>query len=137
MGLVFCTAGEDPAVLGEPATAEPGGLLSLSCRMATPGQLVITFAGELDVASAEHALSYVRGVIDWHQASVVLDLASLNFCDARGLGTLVRMYKHAEQAGRALRLMSPQRQVLTIMRVTGLDRQLMVKPCEPTGHVAC
>jgi anti-sigma B factor antagonist len=136
MGLVFCTAGGDPGPPGEPATAEPGGLLSLSSSTPAPGQVVITFTGELDLASAEHALSYVQGVIDRHQASVVLDLASLKFCDARGLGTLVRMYKYAEQAGCALRLRSPQPRVLMIMRVTGLDSELMVQPCDLIGHVA-
>ena len=121
---------------GEAAAAQPGELLSLSSGPAPTGA-VVTFTGELDLASAEQAFGYVRDVIDQHNTLVVLDLASLSFCDARGLGTLVRLNRYAGQAGCALRLMSPRPWLLEIMRLTSLDRELMVQPCDPAGLVAC
>jgi anti-sigma B factor antagonist len=121
---------------GEAAAAQPGELLSLSSGPA-PAGAVVTFAGELDLASAEQAFGYVRDVIDRHHTLVVLDLAALSFCDARGLGTLVRLHRYAGQAGCALRLMSPRPWLLEIMRLTSLDRELTVQPCDPAGLVAC
>jgi len=116
--------------------AQPGELLSLSSGR-TPTGAVVIFTGELDLASAEQAFGYVRDVIDRHNTLVVLDLASLSFCDARGLGTLVRLNRYAGQAGCALRLMSPRPWLLEIMRLTNLDSELMVQPGDPAGRLAC
>ena len=121
---------------GEAAAAPPGELLSLSSGRAPTGAVVI-FTGELDLASAEQAFGYVRDVIDRHNTLVVLDLASLSFCDARGLGTLVRLNRYAGQAGCALRLMSPRPWLLEIMRLTNLDSELMVQPGDLAGRLAC
>jgi anti-anti-sigma factor len=110
----------------EPAVARPGGLLSLGCQVTARGEVVVTLAGELDLASAEQAFGYVRDVIDQHNGPVLLDLASVSFCDARGLGTLVRMGRYAGQAGRVLTLMSPRPQLLKIMRITGVNDALPV-----------
>jgi anti-anti-sigma factor len=126
----------DPGWPGESTTAEPGGLLSLRCGAAASA-VTITFTGELDLASAEYAFGYVRDVIDQHKALVALDLSSLSFCDARGLGALVRMSNYAGQTSCALRLVSPQPQLAKLMRITGLDSELMVRPRDPVGDVAC
>ena len=96
-GCIFGAASGTAHQRGEAATAQPGGLLSLSSGR-TPTGVVVTFTGELDLASAEQAFGYVRDVIDRHSTLVVLDLASLSFCDARGLGTLVRLNRYAGQA---------------------------------------
>jgi anti-sigma B factor antagonist len=122
---IFGATSGDRGWPGDPAAARPGGLLSLSCGMAATDTVVITVSGELDLASAEHAFGYVRAVIDRHAPRVVLDLAPLSFCDARGLDTLLRMRRYAEQAGCALRLMSPPPRLLRIMRITSLESELM------------
>jgi anti-anti-sigma factor len=137
MGWIFGAASGNAGWSGGSAAAQPGGLLSISCGMAAVGTVMISFSGELDLASAEHAFGYVRDVIDQHEALVVLDLALLSSCDARGLGALVRMSRHAGQAGCVLRLMSPQPQLVTIMRITGVDSELEVQPSDLVGHVAC
>ena len=54
--------------------------------------------GELDIASAESAVSYVRDVIDHRRGPVIVNLAALAFCDARGLAALVRRARYAEQS---------------------------------------
>jgi anti-sigma B factor antagonist len=121
------------------AAGRPGAPLSLASAR-TPAGVVVTFCGELDLASAERAFGYVRDVIDRYGTTVVLDLASLSFCDARGLGALVRMNSYAAQAGCALRLMSPPPRLLEIMSLTNLDSELIVQPAEPrypAGRLAC
>jgi anti-sigma B factor antagonist len=87
--------------------------------------VVVGLRGELDIVSAEVAVSYVRDVIDRCGGPVVVDLTALAFCDARGLGALLRMASYAERAGCEFRLASPRPPVVQIMRITGLDRRFL------------
>ena len=84
--------------------------------------------GELDILSAEVAVSYVRDVIDRHRGPVIVDLTALTFCDARGLAALVRMAGYAEQKGCPFRLASLSPPLVKIMRITGLDRRFLTSP---------
>ena len=43
--------------------------------------------------------AHVTDVIDRHRGPVTVNLAALNFCDARGLAALVRMAGYAERKG--------------------------------------
>lgn len=107
-----------------PAThrgAEPVQL-ELSCRTEEDGSQVISVTGELDIATADQAYTYITDVIDCWPAPVSVDLAGLTFCDASGLGALSRVARHARQAGRQLTLMSARPSLVKIMRITGLDR---------------
>jgi anti-sigma B factor antagonist len=96
--------------------------LELSCRTEADGSQVISVTGELDIATAEQAYTYISDVIDGWPGPVSVDLAGLTFCDASGLGALARVARHAREAGRALRLVSARPPLLKIMRITGLDR---------------
>jgi len=96
--------------------------LELSCRTDADGYQVVTVTGELDIATAEQAYTYISGVIDDRPAPVRVDVGGVTFCDASGLGVLARIARHARQAGRQLRLTSARPSVLKIMRITGLDR---------------
>jgi anti-sigma B factor antagonist len=78
-------------------------------------------AGELDIATAEKAYSYISDIIDGGPAPVTVDLSGLTFCDASGLGVLARIARHAKQAGRQLKLSSARPSLLKLMRLTGLD----------------
>ncbi len=64
--------------------------------------------GELDIASAVLAVSYVRDVIDHRRGPVIVNLAALAFCDVRGLAALVRMARYAEQSGCPFQVTSPR-----------------------------
>jgi anti-sigma B factor antagonist len=103
-----------------PVQAEPVQL-ELSCQTGADGYQVISVTGELDIATAEQAYSYISEVIDGWQTPVSVDLSGLTFCDASGLGVLARIARHARQAGRQLRLISARPSLLKIMRITGLD----------------
>lgn len=100
--------------------------LELSSRTDGDGNQIISVTGELDIATAEHAYTYISDVIDDWLGSppgpVSVDLSGLTFCDASGLGALARIAKHARQAGRQLRLTAPRPSLLKIMRITGLDQ---------------
>lgn len=111
------------AVQGDPQRTEP---LELDHWIGSAGEATVNLRGELDIASAEAAVSYVRNVIDRHGAPVTVDLTALAFCDARGLAALLRMADYAEQAGCPFRLASPRPSLVKIMRITGLNRRFLV-----------
>lgn len=111
------------AVQGDPQGTEP---LELNHWIGSAGEATVNLRGELDIASAEAAVSYVRNVIDRHGAPVTVDLTALAFCDARGLAALLRMADYAEQAGCPFRLVSPRPSLVKIMRITGLNRRFLV-----------
>jgi anti-anti-sigma factor len=109
--------------------------LELSHRICPTGVAVVDLGGELDIASVEVAVSYVRDVIDRHRGPVIADLTALTFCDARGLAALVRMAGYAEQKGCPFRLASPSPSLVKIMRITGLDRRFLPPPVSALGRV--
>jgi anti-sigma B factor antagonist len=88
--------------------------------------------GELDIATAEQAYSYISEIIDGRPAPVTVDLSGLTFCDASGLGMLARAARYARQKGRQLMLTSARPSLLKIMRITGLDRAF--PELHPSAH---
>ena len=112
---------------------ESAAPIELSHRICPTGEAVVDLGGELDILSAEVAVSYITDVIDRHRGPVTANLAALAFCDARGLAALVRMAGYAEQKGCPFRLASPSRSLVKIMRITGLDRRFLAAPCRPDG----
>ena len=111
--------------------AEPAQL-ELSCRTGANGYQIVSVTGELDIATAEQAYSYLSEVIDGRPAPVTVDLSGLTFCDASGLGVLARAARYARQKGRQLALASARPSLLKIMRITGLDRAF--PELHPSAH---
>ena len=120
-----------PAQPAAPAPAVIPAQLELSTCTGANGYQVVSVAGELDIATAEQAYSYITEVIDGRlkgvtgptgTAPVTVDLSGVTFCDASGLGALARLARYARAAGRQLRLTSARPSVMKIIRITGLDR---------------
>ena len=99
--------------------------LELSHWVSQAGEAVVQLGGELDIVSAEAAVTYVMDVMDRHGGPVAADLSALAFCDARGLAALVRMADYAELAGCPFRLASPRPPLIKILRVTGLHHRFL------------
>jgi anti-sigma B factor antagonist len=99
--------------------------LELSTSTGDNGYQVVSVAGELDIATAEQAYSFITEVIDGRlrgSAPVTVDLSGVTFCDASGLGALARLARYARAAGRQLKLTSVRPSVMKVMRITSLDR---------------
>jgi anti-sigma B factor antagonist len=109
--------------------------LELSHQICSTGEAVVNLGGELDIVSAEVAVSYVRDVIDRHLGPVIVDLTALTFCDACGLAALVRMAGYAKQKGCPFRVASPSPSLVKIMRITGLDRRFLASRVAVLGQV--
>jgi anti-anti-sigma factor len=122
---------EEPVMAAQDmARASP---LKLSHRIRPTGEAVVELRGELDIASAEVAVSYVSDITDRHHGPVTVDLTALAFCDAQGLAALIRMASHAEEKGCPFRLASPSPSLVKIMRITGLDHKFLTSQA-PAPH---
>ncbi len=113
---------------GVDVTADGGaaaGLIQLNCRVSPDGLATVTMRGDLDLATADRTIRFIADVIDHHDGPVRADLSEVAFCDACGLGALIRVTAHAEQAGRRVELTSPSRAVTRIMRLTGVEDWLL------------
>ena len=125
-----------PIVIPEQPAATPAPVitpaqLELSTCTGANGYQVVSVAGELDIATAEQAYSFITEVIDgpvkgsrgtMGSAPVTVDLSGVTFCDASGLGALARLARYARAAGRQLKLTSARPSVMKVIRITGLDR---------------
>jgi anti-sigma B factor antagonist len=98
---------------------DPQPPLELSHRVLDTGEAAVELGGELDVATADAAFSYVRQIID-DGGPVVVSLAQVRFCDARGLHALVRMARYAQQADCPFLVTSPSPRLSRLMQITGL-----------------
>ena len=105
---------------------DPPTPLELSHRILPTGEAAVEIAGELDMDTADQAFRYVQKIIDRHRGPIVVSLAGVRFCDARGLRALVRMANRADEADCPFRVTSPSPRLTTLMRITGLDRKFLV-----------
>ena len=134
--------GSDTAVITAEVTGQGGqapsagsaetAQLELSCHTGANGYQIVSVTGELDIATAEQAYSYISEIIDGRLAPVTVDLSGLTFCDASGLGVLARTARYARQKGRQLMLASARPSLVKIMRITGLDRAF--PELHPSAH---
>jgi anti-sigma B factor antagonist len=100
-------------------------LLAMRHRVVPTGEVTADIDGELDIATAEMAVSYVTTIIDHHRGFVTINLKGLRFCDASGLSALLRIADYAKQTDCPLMLASPSPSLIKLMRITGLDRKLL------------
>jgi anti-sigma B factor antagonist len=110
------------------AAMDPGGggaAIQLSCRLSADGRAVVALRGDLDLATVDRVVRYVSDVIDRHNGPVSADLHGVTFCDACGLGALIRIAAYAERAGHRLELLRPSWALTRIMRITGVDHLLL------------
>jgi anti-sigma B factor antagonist len=107
------------------AVVRPDDLIQLSCQISADGLVTVAIRGDLDVATADRTVRYVTDVIDSCDGPVSADLSEVAFCDACGLGALIRANAYADQMGRRLELATPSRAIIKIMRLTGVEDWLL------------
>jgi anti-sigma B factor antagonist len=105
------------------AVASPG--LHVSART-EDGVTIAELAGELDIASAPDLREQLLGLLRPASARLVVDLSRVSFCDASGLAVLVGTGRQAQLLGGFMRLAAVPAEVSRILRITGLDRHLLV-----------
>jgi anti-anti-sigma factor len=117
---------EQTIIVVEGQDGRPGAAsLELSYRILPTGEAVVSVGGELDIATADTAVSDLTRLIDRHHGPVIVDLSALRFCDARGLSALLRITRYAEQGDHRFRFASPSPSLVRLLRITALDRRLL------------
>ncbi len=92
------------------------------------GVVVVTPTGRLNMTAARMLREELHTVIKSGANRVVVDLSGTAFIDSSGLGALISGLKAARQAGGDLRLAAPNRQAVTVLELTNLNRVLAVHP---------
>jgi anti-sigma B factor antagonist len=85
---------------------------------------VLQPTGRLNMVAAPAFKNLVEETVATGQTRIVVDLGAVTFIDSSGLGALISGLKATRQAGGDLRLADVPEQVMTVLRLTNLDRVL-------------
>ncbi|KAE8764937.1 STAS domain-containing protein [Georgenia thermotolerans] len=92
------------------------------------GVAVVACTGRLNMVTSPHLRGELRSTVEAGTSRVVVDLSETSFIDSSGLGALIGGLKEARQAGGDLRIAGPGQQILTVLRLTNLDKVLRPYP---------
>jgi len=85
---------------------------------------VLQPTGRLNMVAAPAFKNLVEETVASGQTRIVVDLGAVTFIDSSGLGALIAGLKATRQAGGDLRIADVPEQVMTVLRLTNLDRVL-------------
>ncbi|CUR55778.1 Anti-anti-sigma regulatory factor (Antagonist of anti-sigma factor) [metagenome] len=85
---------------------------------------VLRCVGRLNMVAAPRLRATIEQAVADGQSRVVVDLSGVTFVDSSGLGSLIGGLKVARTAGGDLRIAGPPEQVMTVLKLTNLDRIL-------------
>jgi anti-sigma B factor antagonist len=86
-----------------------------------PPNLNVRLAGDIDLGTAP----ILKQAVDAHARTgqtITIDLRDVGFIDSMGLAALVRAQHRAAARGASLQLIAPPERVLSVFRLTRLDR---------------
>jgi anti-anti-sigma factor len=89
---------------------------------------VVRLRGALDIAAAPALRERLIGLLHPGMRLLVLDLSRVPSCDAAGLAVLVGTQRRARLLGIVVCLAAPSLPVATLLRLTGLERNLAICP---------
>lgn len=92
---------------------------------------VVRPVGRLTMVTSRQLTEAIGGLLDSGASRIAVDLSGTEFMDSSGLGALIAGLKSARQSGGDLRIAAPHEQVLTILRLTNLDKVL--RPRDSVG----
>jgi anti-sigma B factor antagonist len=92
------------------------------------GSALVTVSGELDIATKPELIDYVSPILNTHVCMVILDLGGITFIDAQGLSTLLMIERQARLIPTGLLLAGVPPVVLSLLRITHLDKHFRVFP---------
>jgi anti-sigma B factor antagonist len=90
--------------------------------------VVMRLPAEIDMANAERVGEQLCSAITRGAAVVIADLTSTVFCDSAGARQFVLAHNYADTHGAQLRFVIPDRNMLRVLTLTGLDQLLSIYP---------
>jgi anti-sigma B factor antagonist len=92
---------------------------------------VLQISGEVDVYTAPQVRERVIQLLADGARHVIADLREVDFLDSTGLGALVGSLKRLREQDGSLELVIADGKIMTIFRITGLDRVFALHPSFP------
>jgi anti-sigma B factor antagonist len=90
--------------------------------------VVVRLPAKIDLLSAERVGEQLCAAFTLGAAVVIADLSSTLFCDSAGIRQFVLAHNYANAHGAQMRFVVPERNILSVLMMTGLDRFLSVYP---------
>jgi anti-sigma B factor antagonist len=110
------------AELPDPQRGPVGGGTDLTIStISGDGSAVVRLVGELDLSTASRAEQALVDKLEPGARTLVVDLRSLEFCDAAGLRVFVRTRHRAHEVGAKVRLVHPNRLVRRVLEIAELS----------------
>src|SRR5579863_4982716 len=107
--------------------------MTLTALTAPDGAVIVTLAGDLDIASAPAARERLLSLLRPGACRLVIDMSAVRYADASGLAVLASTQRRAVLLGGGLSLAAPRPEVAVALTVTGLSRQLTAYPTVPAA----
>jgi anti-sigma B factor antagonist len=92
---------------------------------------VLRVRGEIDLYTAPQLREHVIKLLDDGARHLTADLREVDFLDSTGLGALVGSLKRLREQDGSLTLVTAADRILTIFRLTGLDRAFTLRSSVP------
>lgn len=96
---------------------------------------VVMLAGEVDLYSAPQVRALLDEAVATGAPSVAVDMALVSFCDATGLGVLVRANKGMRASGARLTVTAAPPKLRKLLVITGLTDLLQLAPTNSEGDL--
>jgi anti-sigma B factor antagonist len=102
----WCLVSIDGHRFGTTHLGDSGDLCGaqLSARSPSPGVMLVSIVGELDMRSAPEAAHFLAPRVAARPLDLILDLSGATFLDSAGVTVLVQILQYASGAGVALHL---------------------------------
>jgi len=100
------------------------------------GVVVVAISGSLNDMGSDAFLKQTDGLIAEGVRKFVLDCTELDFVSSFGLGVLVRLRKRFAEAGGRVALGSVPDEVMAVLKITALDKVLMIYPDVETARLS-
>jgi anti-sigma B factor antagonist len=106
-------------------------LLHISTRDLAAARIVI-LEGELDMSTAQEFEEKTSQAVQDLQGDLVLDIEKLSFVDSSGLAVIIGLHQKLHSLGWMLIISTPTPNVRRLLRITGLDEMLIIRPAAGT-----
>ena len=90
--------------------------------------LVVNVCGKVAEGTAGSLYDKLHAALDGYFVLIAVNLAEAVLADASALEVLIRIHRRAALAGKVFLVAAPDPQARETMRITGLDRSLLVFP---------
>jgi anti-sigma B factor antagonist len=92
------------------------------------GPVIVRLPAEIDISNAEDVGEQLRSAFTRGASVVIADLTSTVFCDSSGARPLVLSHNYAGFHDARMRFVIPDRNMLRVLTVTGVDQLLSIYP---------